>query len=243
MDGFTDIHCHALPMVDDGAESMEMALNMLKIAAEEGIRKIILTPHQKADRKCVTPEGIVRRMILLQQEADKKGIPVKLYPGNEIFYRHGLGELLEQGKIRTLADSHYVLVEFLPGEDYGYIRDALNRIISFGYWPIVAHVERYLNVVKELHKTAELKEDTGCYFQVNSASVLGECGLKEKIITRKLLKEGLINFVGTDAHRSEGKRSPRLGECARWLQKKLGTEYTEKLLMGNPEAVIEDKII
>ena len=152
--GFTDIHCHVLPGVDDGAETMEMALDMLKIAAEEGIRKIILTPHQKADRKCVTPEGIASRMILLQEEADKKGIPVKLYPGNEIFYRHGLGELLELGKVRTLADSHYVLVEFLPGEDYRYIRDALNRIISFGYWPIVAHVERYLNVMKDLRKAA-----------------------------------------------------------------------------------------
>lgn len=70
--GFTDIHCHVLPMVDDGAETMEMALDMLRIAAEEGIRKMILTPHQKADRKCVTPEGIIRRMVLLQEEADKK---------------------------------------------------------------------------------------------------------------------------------------------------------------------------
>ena len=150
--GFIDIHCHVLPMVDDGAETMEMALDMLRIAAEEGIRKMILTPHQKADRKCVTPEGIIRRMVLLQEEVDKKGIPVKLFPGNEIFYRHGLGELLELGKIRTLADSHYVLVEFLPGEDFGYIRDALNRLISFGYWPVVAHVERYMNVVKNLQK-------------------------------------------------------------------------------------------
>ena len=158
--GFTDIHCHVLPMVDDGAETMEMALDMLRIAAEEGIRKMILTPHQKADRKCVTPEGIIRRMVLLQEEADKKGIPVKLFPGNEIFYRHGLGELLELGKIRTLADSHYVLVEFLPGEDFGYIRDALNRLISFGYWPVVAHVERYMNVVKNLQKAEELKADT-----------------------------------------------------------------------------------
>ena len=92
--GFIDIHCHVLPMVDDGAETMEMALDMLRIAADEGIRKMILTPHQKADRKCVTPEGIIRRMVLLQEEADRKGIPVKLFPGNEIFYRHGLGELL-----------------------------------------------------------------------------------------------------------------------------------------------------
>ncbi|WP_321002255.1 CpsB/CapC family capsule biosynthesis tyrosine phosphatase, partial [Eisenbergiella porci] len=86
--GFIDIHCHVLPMVDDGAESMEMALDMLRIAADEGIRKMILTPHQKADRKCVTPEGIAKRTELLQKKAEELKIPVKLFPGNEIFYRH-----------------------------------------------------------------------------------------------------------------------------------------------------------
>lgn len=243
MDGFTDIHCHVLPMVDDGAETMEMALDMLRVAAEEGIQKIILTPHQKADRKCVTPDGIIKRMQILQEVAETNEIPVKLYPGNEIFYRHGLGELLEGKKIRTLADSHYVLVEFLPGEDYSYIRDALNRLISFGYWPIVAHVERYVNVVKDIGKAEELKEDTGCYFQVNSVSVMGEHGFGEKMVTRKLLKQRLIDFVGTDAHRSEGKRSPRLRECAEWLQKKLGNNSVEKLLIENPGAVLEDRVI
>lgn len=98
MDGFTDIHCHVLPMVDDGAETMEMALDMLRIAAEEGIRKIILTPHQKADRKCVTPEGIVRRMGYLQEEAFKREIPIKLYPGNEIFIDMVWGNCWKWGK-------------------------------------------------------------------------------------------------------------------------------------------------
>lgn len=116
MNGLIDIHSHILPLVDDGAESVEMALLMLKKAAEEGIEKIILTPHQKPDRRCVTPEGILRRMEELRELAGKEKIPVQLYPGNEIFYRHGLAELLDKGKIRTMADSRYVLIEFLPGE-------------------------------------------------------------------------------------------------------------------------------
>ena len=86
MNGLIDIHSHILPLVDDGAESVEMALLMLKKAAEEGIEKIILTPHQKPDRRCVTPEGILRRMEELRELAGKEKIPVQLYPGNEIFY-------------------------------------------------------------------------------------------------------------------------------------------------------------
>ena len=176
MNGLIDIHSHILPLVDDGAESVEMALLMLKKAAEEGIEKIILTPHQKPDRRCVTPEGILRRMEELRELAGKEKIPVQLYPGNEIFYRHGLAELLDKGKIRTMADSRYVLIEFLPGEDYTYIRDALSRVASFGYRPITAHVERYVNVMSRIDKAEELKEDTGCYFQVNAEWVKKKLG-------------------------------------------------------------------
>lgn len=243
MNGFIDIHSHVLPLVDDGAETVEMALLMLKTAAEEGIDTIILTPHQKADRRCVTPEGILHRMKELQEAADAEEIPIRLYPGNEIFYRHGLAELLEQGKIRTLADSRYVLIEFFPGEDYAYIRDALGRVGSFGYLPVLAHVERYANVIKRIEKVRGLKEDTGCYLQVNAASVTGEYGLTTKNVTRKLVKEGLVDFIATDAHRDQGKRSPRLKACAEWVKKKRGAEGMEQIFCKNPEAILEDRII
>lgn len=240
--GFIDIHCHVLPGVDDGAETMEMALDMLRTAAMEGIAAIIATPHQKADRKCVTPEGIVRRTEILQKKADELKIPVRLYPGNEIFYRHGLAELLEEGKIRTLADSHYVLMEFLPGEDFAYIRDAVGRVASFGYWPVVAHVERYVNVVKDMEKAGRLKEDAGCYFQVNASSVTGDQGFAAKTVVKKLLKAGLVDFVGTDAH-SDRSRAPRLRKCAGYLEKKLGEDTAKKLLRENAEAVLEDRVL
>ncbi len=243
MNGLIDIHSHILPLVDDGAESVEMALLMLKKAAEEEIEKIILTPHQKPDRRCVTPEGILRRMEELRELAGKEKIPVQLYPGNEIFYRHGLAELLDKGKIRTMADSRYVLIEFLPGEDYTYIRDALSRVASFGYRPITAHVERYVNVMSRIDKAEELKEDTGCYFQVNAASMTGENGFSVKNMTRKLLKEGLVDFIATDAHRSEGKRSPDMKACAEWVKKKLGEERMEQIFCGNPTALLKDQII
>lgn len=98
MSGWIDIHSHVLPLVDDGAESVEMALLMLRTAAEEGIEKIILTPHQKADRRCVTPEGILHRMKELQELAVKEHIPVRLYPGNEIFYAMACQNCWNRGK-------------------------------------------------------------------------------------------------------------------------------------------------
>ena len=94
MNGLIDIHSHILPLVDDGAESVEMALLMLKKAAEEGIEKIILTPHQKPDRRCVTPEGILRRMEELRELAGKE---------NCVFVGRCADYILEQAELDHIS--------------------------------------------------------------------------------------------------------------------------------------------
>ena len=238
--GYIDIHCHMLPAVDDGSASMEESLRMAKFAAMEGISEIILTPHQKADRRCVTYDGTLRRMRLLQERADELRIPVRFHPGAELFYRHGVEDLLEEGKFHTLADSHYVLVEFFPGEEYAYIRDALVRISSCGYLPVLAHVERYASVVSEAGRAQQLKQNTGCFFQVNAASLSGEAGYAGKAAARKIVRQGLADFVATDSHNDEG-RAPRISHCAQWLEKKIGREGMERILIRNPSAVLEDR--
>ena len=238
--GYIDIHCHMLPAVDDGSASMEESVRMAKYAAMEGISEIILTPHQKADRRCVTYDGTIRRMKLLQERIDALRIPVRFYPGAELFYRQGAEKLLEEGRIHTLADSHYVLVEFFPGEEYAYIRDALVRISSYGYLPVLAHVERYASVMSESGRAQQLKQNTGCFFQVNAASLSGEAGYAGKTASRRLIRQGLADFVATDSHNDAG-RAPHLAHCARWLEKKIGREGTEKLLIHNPSAILEDR--
>ena len=239
INGFVDIHTHILPGVDDGAASLEQSIRMVRIAAMEGISRIILTPHQRADRRCVTPEGIDRRMKLLQEEIDRQKIPVRLYPGSELFYRHGIEEFLAEGKLRTLADSSYCLVEFFPEENYAYIRDGLNRMSSYGYHPILAHVERYERLMEE-SRAQELKRETGCLYQVNAASLSGETGFVYKSRSRKLLKNELVDFVATDAH-NEKERGPRIARCADWLEKRLGAQERKRLLIDNPAAVLADR--
>ena len=237
--GFVDIHTHILPGVDDGAESMMQSIRMARIAAMEGISRIILTPHQRSDRRCVSVEGIGRRMKLLQDEIDRQKIPVRLYPGSELFYRQGIEELLTEGKLITLAGSSYCLVEFFPEENYAYIRDGLSRLSSFGFRPILAHVERYERVNEEDH-AEELKRQTGCLYQVNAGALTGENGFALKSRSRKLLKNGLADFVATDAH-SEKERGPRIARCADWLEKKLGEAERKRLLTDNPEAVLANR--
>ena len=94
----------------------------------------------------------------------------------------------------------------------------------------------------EENRAEELKRRSGCLYQVNAASLTGETGFALKSRSRKLLKNGLVEFVATDAH-NEGERSPRLGRCAEWLEKRLGREEMERLLIRSPEAVLENREI
>ena len=238
--GYIDIHNHMLPGVDDGSDCLEQSIRMAKQAAMEGFTDIILTPHQKADRRCVTWDGTLRRLRLLQEQADEWKIPVRFHPGAELFYRHGAERLLEEGKVHTLADSHYVLVEFFPGEEYAYIRDALVRLSSYGYLPVLAHAERYACLTAGAEAAAGLKQNTGCFFQVNAASLAGEAGYALKAASRKLVRQGLSDFVATDSH-DDGSRAPRMAHCAQWLERKLGSREAERLLSDNPRAVLLDR--
>lgn len=228
---YVDIHSHILPYMDDGSQDMEMTLKMLHIAWEEGITDIIVTPHYKAG--CF--KGDYRQTKKLLEEirslAGEHGILMNLYPGNEIFYRSELDDKLDSGELSTMNGTEYVLVEFSPMEDYLYIRNAMEEIFSMGYRPILAHVERYQCLCKKPECVRELK-NMGCDIQVNASSVTGEDGLAGKRFVHRLLKEKLVDYIGTDAH-NDRKRKPAMKKCAEVLYKKYEKSYVEALLSKN----------
>lgn len=239
MEGFTDIHAHILPGVDDGAQSLEESISMLRMAEAENIRRIILTPHQKPGRKCVTASEMKKRMDELRKCIEKQRLDIQVYAGSECLYSHDLAERLEKGRICTMADSRYVLTEFMPDENWPYIRDGLYRLISHNYLPIIAHIERYIQVARDMDRVHELI-NMGCYVQVNAGSITGTYGFGMKQTAKNLLKERAVHFVGTDAHREKGKRSVQLKKCAAYLARKYGQEYADGLLWKNAQNIFED---
>ena len=95
MDGFIDVHSHILPALDDGAKNMDKTRDMLQIAYEEGVREIITTPHFFASRKSASANQIRETIARVEEEMEDWGFSIKLYPGNEIYYRSEVAELLE----------------------------------------------------------------------------------------------------------------------------------------------------
>lgn len=232
-----DMHCHVLPGVDDGAQSMEQTMEMLRIACGEGIEAMIVTPHFKAGHHSANPETVTNLIRKVQENAERSGYVIRLYPGNEVLYFAGAEELLERDAVLTLNNTDRVLVEFSPAVEYIYLRNALDSVRAQGYTPVLAHVERYECMVKSSERVRELKQ-MGAEIQINAQSAAGKLGKRVQHFLYALLKEKLVDYVGTDAHNTE-ERAPKFQECYQMLSKRFDTAYLDKIFYGNALAIIE----
>ena len=237
---FVDMHCHILPAVDDGSKDMDMSLQMARIASANGIKTIIVTPHYNAAHGSVSPDGIRKRVDLLQKHCSEEGLGISFYPGNELFYDSSLPEKLSKGEVLTLADSRYCLVEFNPMDDYRYIFDGLRALIYEGFRPILAHCERYACLLKQFSFVEEIL-DQRVLLQVNAASVEPKLFQPMPKFVNKLLHQEYVSFVATDAHRAEGSRSPNIESAVSYLKRKYDARYIRRILAENALSLIRDE--
>ena len=239
--GFVDIHCHIMPGVDDGSKNMAMTRRMIEIAYGEGIDTCILTPHYKPGHRHVAPGSIGRFADGMTAMSRKSGMPVRFYAGNEIMYYSEASDRLDNGSICTLAESDYVLVEFEPLDDADRIFNGLRQLVYAGYRPVLAHIERYECMVRQIKYWMDVV-DMGCLIQVNTGSVTGNFGYRIKSYTHKLLKEHAVHFVATDAHRDSG-RAPYMRKCAEYIRKKCGESYADSVCTLNALKLIKNEDI
>lgn len=231
-----DLHCHILPEVDDGANSMEEAINMAIMAKENGIEVIFATPHYI--------EGIGykdsnhNREILekLNFELKKREIDIKIYLGCEVYSTFDALKLLEKGLITTLNNSNYMLIE-LPMHDVPiYIESMIYNLELKGITPIIAHPERNTKIIENPNILYTLISK-GALVQLNLPSLLGMYGEGVKDTAEILFKHDMIHFVGTDAHKPS-ERYYRISETIDILNSLIGREKTLKIIESNPDAII-----
>lgn len=235
-----DVHAHILPGVDDGARTMAEACRMLRLAASQGIGAVIATPHYSREDK---PEGYgysqyIQLVQELQEEIRRELPEFTIYPGQETYYHEELTERLQAGKALTLAGSHYVLVEFDIDVSYEYLFRGIRRLMSAGYWPVLAHMERY-RCLRQERNLQELAE-SGCYFQMNYSGLSGRFLDPEVRWRRKQVRLGRIHLLGTDMHQMHF-RPPEISGAVKWLEKQVEEKQVEAMTWGNPLHVIKDE--
>lgn len=239
MRGLTDLHCHLLPGVDDGAASAEEMKELLRMEYEQGVRRIIFTPHYRREMFETPTSEILRRFTKVKSVLEASGIDMKVYLGRECFSSSKLVDMMSEDVYLLMNKTRFILVEFPYKQTFQKIRNRVYDLLAGGAIPILAHVERYSALVEKPERIAELIE-LGAYIQVNAGAILGDAGWSQKRFCLKLMKNNYIHFVGTDAHDTKH-RKPNLGRCKEYVERKMGAEYADRLFFENPQMLFKRK--
>lgn len=231
-----DIHCHILPKVDDGPDSVEESLKILKDMRRQGIKHVIVTPHYRPEMFEPSMKRVIYSYRHLRDIAYDMGVSMSL--GCEYYRNEQIIEHMDNRKRPVMAGSRYVLIEFSMNDLFPTIRNYVYELITHGYQPIIAHVERYF-CCQKMEKIQELK-DMGALIQVNAGSVLGEEGWKLKKFCLELMKKDLIDFIASDTHNTSD-RKLNLKKCASYVTKKMGKQYAERIFFNNPLNILKNR--
>ena len=206
--GVTDFHSHILPGVDDGVKKMEVSLKVLERYEQLGIAEVWCTPHVMEDIPNTT-EALKARFAELCEAYQG---PIKLHLAAEYMMDALFEERLGQGDLLPLGvEGNQLLVEtsyFTPPMDMDAI---LKQVKQKGYYPVLAHPERYVYMDKERYTELKHKD---ILFQLNLSSLAGAYGSEAKDKALWILKHDYYNLVGSDLHSSRNmeywsKRAPR----------------------------------
>ena len=232
-----DIHCHILPLVDDGSSSVEMSLDMLDQAYRHGTREIVLTPHLAYAYHFENPYDKIKDLYddfkMIVRDA---GIPIKMHLGCEFLYSSRKTFDEHFNDITTLADTSYLLMEFFFDASADDILNAVKSVLERSCIPVVAHPERFEAIQTDLDVAFEIKR-MGGYLQMNKGSVLGNYGALARETVLKLLNEGLIDFVGSDAHNLRT-RYPAMDESYNTVRHYFGDECARVIFEENPKRLL-----
>ncbi len=224
---FTDIHSHVIWGVDDGADEKAETFSMLKAAVDDGIGRIICTPHVTPGVYEFPAETFREHFLEAVDFIQKEHLPLQLYYGAEILYTDYTPRLLREKKVATLAGTKYVLIEFSPTDSKDHIFDALQKVSGAGFIPVLAHMERYPSIGK-LEMIRELKTRFLVLMQVNARTLTRKVPFFRRKFFDSLFREGLIDFVATDTHSMPG-RETCLTAGMNCLKEKYGETIAERI--------------
>ena len=235
-----DIHCHILPMIDDGASDLAESVALARLAVSSGVTGIIATPHLQGDWQGLEliPKLLSRYESLNKILAWQK-IPLTLYHGAEILCTPDTVSIARQKLFPTLGDSNYLLTEFFFNESAEFMSKTLSALADCGYRPVIAHPERY-DAVQRSPQLIEKWFFQGLVIQLNKGSLLGAFGPEVEEAAHWILSSGLAHAIASDAHSSR-RRTTDMMELRRFLQDNCPPRYVQVLLEENPARIVANQ--
>jgi protein-tyrosine phosphatase len=231
-----DLHSHILPGVDDGATSLAQALDMAQMAVADGIQVMACTPHFMPGVYNNDARDIAYRVDQFSRELRANGVDLQVVLGADAHIRPDFIDALRAHQIPTLNGTRYVLFE--PPHDImpQRIDDLLHNILVAGFVPVLTHPERLRWIEKNYAMVQQLARD-GVWMQVTAGSLTGRFGKRPHYWAQRMLAEGLVSILATDAHNTTS-RPPLLSEAVAIAEAELGVGEAENLVVVRPRCVL-----
>jgi protein-tyrosine phosphatase len=234
-----DLHSHLLPGIDDGAPDLDTSLAMARAYADQGVECVACTPHILPGLYHNSGPQIRRAVAALQTRIDDAGIKLKLVTGADNHVVPDFVEGLKQGHLLTLADSVYVLVEPPHHVAPQRLEELFFNILLAGYVPVLTHPER-LSWIESKYDVMERLAARGVWMQITSGSLRGSFGRRPRYWAERMLEEGLVHILATDAH-NMGSRPPDLLEGRIRAEQLAGQAEAYHLAVTRPKAALLNK--
>lgn len=238
-----DIHSHILPGVDDGARTLEEALEMAEMAVRSGVKVMAVTPHSNQPEAFENYDSreVRRKYHKLKEALAEENIPLQLVRGMEIFATEDVVDMIKLKKVVSLNHSHYYLIEFAFNISPHYIERTIQNVLQSGKVPVIAHPERYYCVQDEPNYLYHWRK-MGALAQMNKGSVFGRFGNYSGRTAEILLKHRLVNCIASDAHGAD-MRTTDMREIKLYLDRHFSEDASELLLHINPKGILLDKLL
>lgn len=235
-----DLHCHMLPGIDDGATDLAVSLEMAKASVADGVTVVACTPHILPGLYHNVGPQIRQATLELQGVLDRERIPLRLVPGADVHIVPDLVAGLRSGRLLSLADTRYVLIEPPHHVAPTKMEDLFFNLVVAGYVPILTHPER-LMWIEAQYSTIQRLVRGGVWMQITAGSLAGSFGRTAQYWANRMLDEGCAHLLASDAHDVE-RRSPCLGRGRELAEKRVGSQEAEHLVLTRPSAILENEL-
>lgn len=231
-----DLHNHILPGIDDGAVDVAMSIEMARMHVAQGVEIVACTPHILPGVYHNDGAQIRRAVDDLQQVLDEAGIPLILIPGADNHVVPAFVEGIRAGRLLTLGETRYVLVEPPHNLAPARLDELVFTILLANYVPIVTHPER-LKWVEEKYDLIERMAARGVWMQITSGSLTGRFGRRPKYWAERMVGEGKVHILASDAH-DTAKRPPDLAGGRRAAERLVGAAHAMQMTVGRPRDIV-----
>ena len=237
-----DLHCHLLPGIDDGPDTLEQALELAQIAVSNGIQSCVVTPHVHPGRYENNAQSIASEVEKFRDALAEANIDLNIAAAGEVRLSAEILDMFAQQQLPFLGEwqGQQVMLLELP---HSHVPPGSDKLVKWlmdrGIRPMIAHPERNKGMMRELDQIKPFVE-LGCLFQLTAGSVAGSFGPAAELVAQHILEMGVVTILASDAHNAKH-RPPNLEPGRRVVERLLGESVSWDMVKNNPGDISKSK--